>query len=65
MQSEDEQQVIGTIFIIRLFNNVMPLTAGNFHKLCTGMHGYGCEGLGFNHIIPQFIIQGGSCGKLT
>jgi cyclophilin family peptidyl-prolyl cis-trans isomerase len=35
-QSEDEQQAIGTVFIC-LFDNVAPLTAGNFCELCTAM----------------------------
>ena len=48
--------------VFELFKDVVPKTATNFLKVCTGELGYGYKGCDFHRVIPEFMLQG---GKLT
>ena len=52
--------------VFELFADVVPITAQNFHALCTGEGGIGASGKAlhykgshFHRIIPRFMCQGG------
>lgn len=45
--------------VVELRNDIVPRTAENFKKLCTGELGYGYKGCQFHRIIPNFIVQTG------
>jgi len=52
------KEVLGSI-MIKLYDDINPLTCQNFQELATGQHGYGYEGTLFNHVIPGCLIQAG------
>jgi len=59
----DDNTELGRI-VVELRNDVVPKTADNFLKLCTGENQYGLtyQGTLFNRIIPEFMVQ---CGKIS
>jgi peptidylprolyl isomerase len=52
------KEILGTI-VIKLYDDINPLTCQNFRELATGQHGYGYEGTLFNRVIPGCLMQAG------
>ncbi|KAJ7556719.1 hypothetical protein O6H91_05G095200 [Diphasiastrum complanatum] len=57
-----EDKIIGRLVIV-LRMDVVPKTAQNFLGLCTDEHGRSYKGTTIHRIVPDFIAQGGDCGK--
>jgi hypothetical protein len=54
----EKRESIWTV-AIRLYDEVVPITARNFRELCIGRNGFGYDGSLIKRIIPSFIIQVG------
>ncbi|KAG5860468.1 peptidyl-prolyl cis-trans isomerase [Encephalitozoon hellem] len=52
------EESLGRI-VMRLFDDVVPITARNFRELCRRPKEEGYKGSTFHRIIPGFMIQGG------
>ena len=57
-EREEKKESIGTV-VVRLYDEVTPMTAHKFREWCMGCNGVGYEGSLIRRIVPSFVIQAG------